>query len=1067
MATYNTEQEPNQNSIPGVEGDSNSQERNIEELHGIIEDINEERERMGAEMPEPPESLQISTPDCGGNCAIAFIVDVTQCEINCPANILDAHIHIQSSPTATPIILADINGNPITAANVIPNNTGYSVAVFTAIAKFENKLFVIIKYYTPGQTSGQNYKFKLVKLHLHVNCTASVIWTKDNFADSRALCAVDEDTLILSQGSNVLKIDLTAVIPNPNPALPPYQYNVTTLFNISYGIGGQQTNTQYLTVTIYDMIEDLVYVPSSDIIAVLVNGGNTGLYTPEILTYQISDWNNAWGCGGGGGAGPCNLQVGTSGAFPLGGTNYQASHGNLSLYCYNGNIFTHNSEGNIWEWEMDAQGDISMIQGANHIVGWGSHLPNVFYGHGDAASSPACCDGALEKPPCPEIGDIGPGGGLVFAVPYTGWNNTKYYYEVALQDCDLRDGLPATGGTPINSASFSGCNPNGQAVSGAEWGAYGKTNISTLIDFGWGQKNTDVINSYGPIGPGTPCVACHPVLDTHDIAAYITRNPAINSTWQGTTNYSGTPEDWFLPSLFEFWYMYMTVGPGTPFGSILNLSQATFNTLNNQWNGDGMYWTSSQYAPYNQYNPGSLTPSGTFPATFPGEENFAWAFQTNPTAQGAGAQPYLSRRCSTWSVRAVRRFECEVPRVVDPPPVTDPSIQYDYRIQGHNNPGGISFYSHNRNPQDVPGFPMNPSSSNPPSGSPGYAGPYPNYMYPFDLAWDENKKIGGKWMFMTVNNFDIRGNQLGVGQVDMKNKINSAHLPTMPTINNSGTGIPITIKIYSQDETLIAHYEYERFWMTPSESNNTFWNGWFTGSTSEPFGDPGVYACPAGPFSGAYCSWKTRWRLYNEVYSITPGQIIDLNNYSGVNAMINDQSNTAGPIGYVTLDWVLSGTTVDLNSIIIPPGGPNFSTSTNIIGNGRGDTANLSTHFTGNKRITDIVNFPSPGISWPHTCNDCGTNNLASQRHMLEIEPTPSSWFWNNIVYNDYMDSVNGVIGGSCGGNRYPITQGGTQAKLLSSGCGDIPTIQEEKENLSNVSEIKNKKPNQNKRKYR
>ena len=33
MATYNTEQEPNQNSIPGVEGDSNSQERNIEELH--------------------------------------------------------------------------------------------------------------------------------------------------------------------------------------------------------------------------------------------------------------------------------------------------------------------------------------------------------------------------------------------------------------------------------------------------------------------------------------------------------------------------------------------------------------------------------------------------------------------------------------------------------------------------------------------------------------------------------------------------------------------------------------------------------------------------------------------------------------------------------------------------------------------------------------------------------------------------------------------------------------------------------------------------------------------------
>ena len=29
--------------------------------------------------------------------------------------------------------------------------------------------------------------------------------------------------------------------------------------------------------------------------------------------------------------------------------------------------------------------------------------------------------------PCYDIGSIGPGGGMVFALPYTGWNNTKYY----------------------------------------------------------------------------------------------------------------------------------------------------------------------------------------------------------------------------------------------------------------------------------------------------------------------------------------------------------------------------------------------------------------------------------------------------------------------------------------------------------------------------------------------------------------------------------------------------------------------------------------------------------------
>ena len=61
---------------------------------------------------------------------------------------------------------------------------------------------------------------------------------------------------------------------------------------------------------------------------------------------------------------------------------------------------------------------------------------------GDASSNPECCGVIIPPPPppppiltpCYEIGDIGPAGGLIFATPYAGLNNTKYFYEVGLDD---------------------------------------------------------------------------------------------------------------------------------------------------------------------------------------------------------------------------------------------------------------------------------------------------------------------------------------------------------------------------------------------------------------------------------------------------------------------------------------------------------------------------------------------------------------------------------------------------------------------------------------------------------
>jgi len=84
---------------------------------------------------------------------------------------------------------------------------------------------------------------------------------------------------------------------------------------------------------------------------------------------------------------------------------------------------------------------------------------------------------------------------------------------------------------------------------------------------------------------------------------------------------------------------------------------------------------------------------------------------------------------------------------------------------------------------------------------------------------------------------------------------------------------------------------------------------------------------------------------------------------------------------------------------------------------------------------------------------------------MLEVEPTPSSYFWNNTIYTSYLDSVNGVVGGSCGRGTRPVT-GGTQAKLLSSGCSDFPTLKELKDGAYNNASL-NKYKKYNKNKYR
>ena len=311
--------------------------------------------------------------------------------------------------------------------------------------------------------------------------------------------------------------------------------------------------------------------------------------------------------------------------------------------------------------------------------------------------------------PCYDIGSIGPGGGMVFAIPYTGWNNTKYYYEVGLED------LHTGGLTYQNWYQLFQCNPvppwsSGgiSSLLGAEWGLYGNdvidVNHMTKIDFGAGYKNTLAIDSF-PTAPLSPNVA------TRDIAATLCLNYAAQQQ-----QVFDEGEGWYLPSLFEFWYMFTTVGDNTPYGAQLNLSTSQMNWSSNGYgtNTDGIYWTSSAYNSYQSgtNNPGGQNP-GSLPPSFPDQENYAWAFWHFDGIQnnGAPSSPTLIPRCKPLSVRPIRRFLCDDVTVTG-------GIDYNWRggqiiptgqslpdVDGYHQPGMITFKFW---PRDINGNPLTP-----------------------------------------------------------------------------------------------------------------------------------------------------------------------------------------------------------------------------------------------------------------------------------------------------------------------------------------------------------------------
>ena len=337
------------------------------------------------------------------------------------------------------------------------------------------------------------------------------------------------------------------------------------------------------------------------------------------------------------------------------------------------------------------------------------------------ATLPGCVQSCGGDPECYYIGDTGPEGGTIFAVPLghpqnNGVNQTNFYYEVAKNDISI-GGTPNTGFNLTCGDAFTTTQsiPN-MAVNGFALIAPG------TYSFNIGDEITSLTPGLFP--PGTTIVSVNP-LPISGLTSFIASNSAnftgpphtiiltstqlvsgwsasgaewgvhnkpniVTSTDFGTGHkntdeidaYPSSPgnptggihpwldthdiaatlckqtEGYFLPSYQEFREMVNASNDPT-YGFPLNLNTSTQFSEN-------YYWTSSHRLP---------------PSTvLPNPHKYAWAYNTDTD------NLELAYRCHALSVRPIRRFECE-----PEPPFVDKGIDYDYRIDtsGNNSVGTI------------------------------------------------------------------------------------------------------------------------------------------------------------------------------------------------------------------------------------------------------------------------------------------------------------------------------------------------------------------------------------------
>ena len=306
-------------------------------------------------------------------------------------------------------------------------------------------------------------------------------------------------------------------------------------------------------------------------------------------------------------------------------------------------------------------------------------------------------------------------------------------------------------------------------TSGAEWGAYNEPLTNLLTFFDEGRTNTDQIINYPPAG-------AEPVWPTHTTAAklcsdYVT-SPA--SLIDRTLSFTIDVDDWFLPSLDEFDLMYKKLGPGTPHAAALNLTIG----VNTSEMMDDVYWTSSD-----------LMDGGPVGAGF----YYAWAYSTNPGPWSSSigtpipVGPVSVTRCSTLSVRAIRKFQCVEPVIEDPNRYgwVDTVVKPFQSINGNHY---RSWY--------VPGGMGSGFSSFERTWHPGYTPLGDRSRVRFEGV------IGGDtfgWQIMTT---DSAGNQWDVSDFDDANNPNG-----------------YTFRMWSADGTYLGTWRYDHCTLVQRENN--------------------------------------------------------------------------------------------------------------------------------------------------------------------------------------------------------------------------------------------------------
>jgi len=231
------------------------------------------------------------------------------------------------------------------------------------------------------------------------------------------------------------------------------------------------------------------------------------------------------------------------------------------------------------------------------------------------------------------IGDIGPGGGLIFKVPSTG---DPHYYEIAPVDIGTATYPQYTTGFDITNQD---CNLNN--VQGFEWGKSAPMSFYNNPAVPSGSFNGNYGRYFGEGKWASQLIAAEPFAGTTGVPSNDINKVAavVCETW-----IYGGQEDWFLPSTMELHYAHNSLyGNGFQIPGLHHTSGTGSSYYRNQ------YWTTGQKL------------NGVF--------KDAIEFTTGGIA-GPSSNTVTLKYCHTRSVRAIRRFT--------------PCIEYNYRYETQN-----------------------------------------------------------------------------------------------------------------------------------------------------------------------------------------------------------------------------------------------------------------------------------------------------------------------------------------------------------------------------------------------